>query len=260
MPASEINPAEALMAVMGLGPALGDEMPRVSAAILLDAARLPRTIAKLAKECVCGEMPSFRIRVRQHSWKKLHEVLGKPVPAHVLESIQMSFPANASEMANLYQTQVQNVHGHLAATLPVQEIQTFTGPKFHEPDDLSTFGFWSVLNLLADPLSVFGLVSNAAILEDQIAPFKDNFPTLFQAVNQALWDALAAEEVADQEYRTPYVVQQGLGVWLGRRTVAYDPEHGEPPPEPPQKIRAVKPGPGLSTSNQRATNASDPGT
>lgn len=248
------------MAVVGLGPALGDDMERVTAGALLEAARLPVEIAALAKKCVCGEMPGHRIRARAYSWKKLHDHTSKPLPAHVLQSIQDAFPRTQGELAGLYQTQIQNVHGYLASALPVQELHTFTGPKFYEPDDLSTFEFYNNLNLLKEPLGVFRLIANAAILEDQKEPYKHVYPTISAAVTQALWDALAVEAAADDGYVIPVIVERGLGIWLDRRTVVFDPEHGKPGPAPPDKLRPVKKGPGLATSNQRATNVTNPGT
>jgi len=237
-----IDPTESLMAVIGIGPALGDPMPKIGAGVMLDASRVARKIDSLARALVRGELPAYRMPKKEHSWDKLHRQLSKPLDAEALARISLGFVDAHTDVAGLFQTHCQNVHQQLADMFPVQEYKTFLGPKYMKPNDLSEFKFWSQYNVLNDPLSVMPLIASAAILKPQVEAMREFYPSTSDHIDSAIYAALAQAGLL-KSFQMTQPVEQGIGVWLGRSTVAYDPDYG--------KVRKA-PGPKPSTSKDNS--------
>lgn len=220
-----IDPCESLMAVIGIGPAVGDEMPRIGAGKMLDASRVAREIERLARQLVRDELPKYRSPARSYNWDKLHEQLSQPLNPEQLAKIGAGFADVHTDISGLFQTHCQNVHQHLADIFPVQEYKTFLGPKYMKPNDLSEFEFWSQYDVLNDPLSVFPLIGSAAILKPQIEAMRSIYPTISDRIDTAIYAALAQAGLV-KSFEMSQPVEQGVGTWLDKRTVAYDPSYG----------------------------------
>lgn len=244
-----LDPAEALLAITGVGPAVGDPMPKITMAMLHEAADVQKTIRKSAKLLAFGETVKYRIPARSYKWTKLHDNLSVPMTEKALDAVHDAFPPIAQSIDGDYQTLLQNVHQHLADMFPIQVHKGFLGDKYVEPDSLSTFGFYNQLNLLMKPLEIFSLIGSAALLRSQVKPMRDLFPTLTEEIDQEIWNALG-EAALVASYELPSRVQQGLGVWFDRRTVQYDPNRGEPAPAPPIKVSS---NPDKSTAVEKST-------
>lgn len=244
-----LDPAEALLAIVGVGPAVGDPMPKITMEMLHQAIAVPRAIKQGAKALAFGETVKYRIPARAYKWEKLHDNLSVPMTEKALDAVHDAFPPVAQSIDGDFQTLLQNVHQHLADLFPIQVHKTFLGDRYVEPDSLSTFGFYNQLNLLMKPLEIFSLIGSAAILKSQTKPFRDLFPTLAEEIDQEIWNALA-EAALVKSYELPSRIQQGLGVWFDRRTVQYDPNRGEPAPAPPIKVSS---NPDKATAQQKST-------
>jgi hypothetical protein len=253
---SNIDPGEAVLAIIGLHAVIQNEIPRWTLEKQRELDKLRDEIQELADEAIQGKI-ELRPLKREKDYDTLLAKIKEPLSPERIRAIQFRFPDSADEIVSYFIVVLQNSWAHLGEIFPVSEYLTFMGPKNLTPTGDKTWQFFNKLLVLNDPRDVFMLISSGAMLKSQAEVVKEFFPTLSQAITDSLYAAIAKTKAEDEGFLMPSQTSTGLANWLGRRTVDYDPNPAKstaPKNSLPQK--QASPGAAVSLSpSERVTEA-----
>jgi hypothetical protein len=223
-----INPGEAALAVIGMDAVLRNDVPRVGVEKLREIDNLEKTVQAKARDLIAGDLSTPAIP-RVHSYRFLLDRLSRPLPPAEVEGFVSRFIPEGAETAGLFTIQVQQVMDKLKAMFPTSEYVTFTGPKTMVPAADAVFKFFNQYMVINDPLLVFDLMAEGALLSSQAKSVQDSYPTLSGnkdepgAITAALYDAIAKAKAAKKSYQLPRKIAAGVANWLGNRTADFNP-------------------------------------
>lgn len=247
-----VNPGELALAAIGVSPLIDGEVPRFGIERQREALSIPNKLVRLAADVVDNDVKRPPMP-RPHSYRRLLDHFAAGLQADQLQELTERFPHDASEMAGAFLMTAQAALQHLKKMFPMSVYSTFTGPKNLTPDDEAVWRFFSQLEVLNDPLRVFPLIATGAILRSQVAAVREIYPTLSEAIDGAIYDAIAKKSAAKSNYRLPPRAELGVSTWLGRRLVPFKKPSPAPAPAPisgqPSANAAAT---DLATRNQKA--------
>jgi hypothetical protein len=208
-----IEAAEALLAITGLGFITGSRRADVSEDEIERARKLGPAIATRAKRALTGT-PSYE-PPGQLDFKRVLKHLSRLVNHQELVARQQRFPAGFHRLATAYNLVLGQVQAEVLKMLPRQAWDTVAGVQVGVPSDLKVWAFVSVLEVLDDPLSVFGLISTGALTKKQALAVQLVYPTFSQAVSDAFLDVIAGKRGADSSWLPDWRTAHGLAAWQG---------------------------------------------
>lgn len=247
-----ISQGELALAQIGVSSVIDGEPPKMGIMRIENALALPKKIPALARDAIAGKLKYYPEK-RKHNYTKLIERMSANLPEEEIRAMVDLFPLVAHEMAGAFSVIIQHTLEALKRLIPVSTITSFTGPRNIEPSDDRLWKFFNQLELLNDPMKVFSMISAGALLKSQAKAVQEIYPTLSEEFTTALYQAVA-DKVAesDGKFRLAPRVEYGLGNWLGRRTVEYEPPKKIEDSEP-RKMHNPDPK-DLETPNQKASN------
>lgn len=240
-----INPGESALAILGISNVIKGEkeVPRWTKQRQSEAAKMPKTIADLARE-VCTTSIKLKPIKRDHDYRTTMERLRVGVPPAEIQKMVDKFPDDEHDTALAFVVTAGNAMTHLKEIFPVSELDTFTGPKNILPSNEAVAAFFLQLAVLNDPLCVFNLIGCGAMLRSQSKTVREFFPSIADEIDSAFYSTIAELGAADDKFRLPPRARVGLENWLQRRVVDHDPDPA--PPINPAAMR--KPGPSATAA------------
>jgi hypothetical protein len=254
-----INGGEKALAIVGLYSVIERDFPRWTQEKQNEFDKFDDEIQELADKCIRGKIALNELKVLSNYDKTL-EKIKTPISSADRRAIQYKFPQTADELASEFVVTLDNVWSHLAEIFPVSEYLTFLGPKNLTPTGDKTWEFFNKLLVLNDPRDVYMLISSGAMLKSQAAMVKEFYPTMSADITKSLYAAVAKVRAErGDNYLMPVNVSLGLGNWLERRTVEYDPNPTEPV-KPTNSLSKNGPAPQAAVSlspSERITQAGE---
>jgi len=232
-----IDPAELLLATIGLTPIIKNDVPKIGVAKLKEAADLPARLKELAQQAIAGTLKFPKIP-RPTDYKFLLDRLSAPMAAGEVETIGKDFPKEETDLAGPFMIYVQHAYGVVKDLFPIAAVQSYAGPKNITPTSDRIFQFYNEYSVLDDPTRVFALISSASLLKRQAAALRQLYPTLSAAIDSALTSAIQDAITGRPGHRLTARVEAGLKAWKGDRLVDFRPP---PPPEQAGKPASAKP-------------------
>jgi hypothetical protein len=210
-----IDPIEALIAAIGVYPVLDREPGKVRMAKIHEARDISAKVETLAKQLAADELQEIPV----------DEVNYRAVLAKLIEEkftidrgtdIAALFPSQASGEATKYLIAIGDIIKTLAKKFPIPVYTTFAGSSTMVPSDVATWRWASLLQVMDSPLDVFPLIATGALTSNQAKAVRQAFPTLTQAIDSALQQAVEAARAKDKTYELPSRAEFGMRIWLDR--------------------------------------------
>ena len=210
LPVSPTNPGEVALAVVGVRAVVSRAVEKVSADQRRQMAAYDKIIGKRARElmtdevkCSWPEPPSYRPLLRD---------LTQPLDQHQVEA--MLAPLDP-ETQTAFLPLAANAFLYLQNALPRSVYKSLAGFQQLPVDDPSWFRFAGLLRVLDDPLQIFELAAGGALMRYQVAAVRELFPTVSQAIDDALQAAIIDAKGRDRSYELPAYAEAGVSTWFG---------------------------------------------
>ena len=223
-----VAPEEALLAVLGVNCIIKDEFPKIGITRVREAAKLMETIDEKVKSMVRGA-GMYKMAEKAHDYRDLLDRLTVPFPADEVGKIIESFPPEEHELAGPFSLLSQHAFAQVQALFPISSVNGIAGPRNIEPTSEKIWHFWSLYDILNNPLRVIDLMGAAALLKSQVAAMRDVYPTISQYIDHAIIDAIIELKAENEKFQLNPRAELGVTTWRGGKALPFRPA---PPPEP----------------------------
>lgn len=215
-----IEPSELLLASLGIYPFITGNINKIRKYHLDDAESIPRQIERLARAVVNGErLPMPKTDMDYHG---MLDDLTAGVTAQTILKVQEAFPANLGTEASIASIAASRVASELLAYIPRSEHETLSGVTPLAPSDTRIWRFFAVTDVLDDPMTVFALMSNAALLKSQASAVHAIYPTLTTAISAALMANIQRAKANKKSFELSPRAEYGIRVWSGQPPIPKD--------------------------------------
>lgn len=209
----DIDHVECMLAVIGIRPIISKEVEKVTMAQAREALELPKTIYAKAYEVVCGD--KFKVPRSGINYKKmLIDINEKYNEAQMIAMVE-KFPPALHALRDQFIAKAQEVVKLLQSLFPMQTKTTMLGPENIAPPMLAVKRFVTSLDVLDNPLTVLEHIACGSLLKSQTVIMEEVYPTLSEAITDALIEAATREKAKAQSFRLPAKVNVGYGIWTG---------------------------------------------
>lgn len=241
-----IDKGEVALATIGIVNVIGDTVPKVGKLRLSEMANYERHMNQLATKVVKGEL-EFTPMDRPHSYDKLLKVISELPRSVNVDAWIDQFDVVDGDLATKFAIAAQHALTDLAAVFPRQTYTTLTGPKALTPPTTQLFQFYSVLDIVNDPVRVYPLIAVGGISPRQRDALKLVFPGISAAVDNSFFGvdgavikataAKTSPETGYSSFQVPQKAAYGLATWQGKRIAEFKPPQpgAAAPPATPKK-------------------------
>ena len=195
-----IDPGEALLATVGIRPLLTKETERITAPQLHRAADMEGAIDRLASKLTRGELGGEVEMGEPFEYDRMLRALAEGPDEAQIQGMLDSLPPAAHDTAAAFLMAAQRALDYLRQQFPISLQRDLTTTQNLPPATMLQAKFETVLALLDRPLAVFDLLDTNALLGSQARALKAVFPTIYQAVLQALGARDAYEHSRSASY------------------------------------------------------------
>lgn len=209
-----IDPIEALMVTVGLKAIISRAVEKFRKSDLKEAVDLPKDIARLAGELVDGDLRSGR--TSEFNYRGMLKDLARGWDPEQVEEMMSHFPPQIAQHATGLVVRSKAVIDALQKDYPQTNYITATGSINLVPADKKIFKFVQVLEVLCDPLSIFGLMAEGALLQTQVAIIRKVYPSLSGAIDAALLDATVKAKADKKSFELTPRAEIGVRAWFGK--------------------------------------------
>lgn len=214
-----IDQGEAILAIVGLSNALQGEVPRWTQARQRELDKLDKEIADLATDLIDGKIHAKPVPVPDN-YDFFLELLREPISHEDLRTIVNIMPDEETAIAFI--GAIQNAFAHLKEIFPVSEHFSFMGVENIKPSVDVEYKFYQQLSTLDDPKGMFNSIGSGGMLRSQTKVMRMFYPSMSNAIDQAIYDAIAVKKRSNPLYRLPEVIETGLANWMDRRTIDHE--------------------------------------
>jgi hypothetical protein len=223
-----IDPAESLLAAIGVRPVVSHSVERIGPKELAEAARLPQTCHTMALNMCRGRLDSLTVNdFDRIDYGQTLRDLTLPYDARQVEMMIAALPLDAAQFAGSFEVAAKRAFDYLYSQFPIS-LRKSLGPDDNNtvpPRRLLT-RFEGILWLLDNPTGVFNLMANATLTSTQLDALRSVYPSFTMYVGEeCIPNALEEMRVSDPKWQYPRVVGHGVKRFLGRLQVA--PELGQ---------------------------------
>lgn len=215
-----IDPVEALMVTVGLKAIISREVEKFRKSHMREAAQLPKEIAGLASKLVDGELRSGGGAA--FNYRGMLKDLARGWDPEQVEEMMAQFPAEIGQHTTGLVVRSKAIIDALLTDYPQTNYVTATGSINLVPADKKIFKFVQVLEVLCDPLSVFGLMSQGALLQTQVAIVRKVYPSLSSAIDAALLEATVRAKAEKKSFELNPRAEIGVRAWFGKGPLSTD--------------------------------------
>jgi len=215
-----IDPVEALMVTVGLKAIISREVEKFRKSDLKEAAELPKTISRLAGQLVAGELRSGGTAA--FNYRGMLKDLARGWDPEQVEEMMAQFPPEIGQHTTGLVVRAKAIIDALQKDYPQTNYVTATGSINLVPADKKIFKFVQVLEALCDPLSVFGLMAEGALLQTQVAIVRKVYPSLSGAIDAALLEATVKAKAERKSFELTPRAEIGVRAWFNKGPVSTD--------------------------------------
>lgn len=247
---ANIDPAEAILAVVGIRPLLTDEVERITRPMWNEISRLDRTIHEQARALADGNLDRSKAYPQVDYETTLKSFSAPPKPAQI-EAMLRDIPAGQDLP---FLAAAARAYNYLRGLYPICVERTVFGANQLEPGEFALGAFEDLLQVVDQPLSVFGMIESGRFTTKQAAAMQAVYPTLYPEIAIEVVGACMAKK-GDQPSWDPEF-GRGISVLLGvpgidpglraaleatkPQPAANPPPQGQPPKSQRAKLIATK--------------------
>jgi len=216
-----IEPAEAMLAITGIGMLTGERKDAISEDEIVKARELESTIETRAKSCMSGTLdprvpPAIDYERTLKRLSKLQDVNDHAERAAM-------FPPGYHKLATVYNVLLHQLQSEVAKMLPRQTWESVTGTEVGPPTDLAFWKFQNILHIIDEPMTVFRLICNGMLGKKQALALKTIYPSLAQAITTALVECAVNKKASSKgQWRPGWKLNKGLAAWFESSAIPPD--------------------------------------
>jgi len=205
---SNIDPAEATLAVVGIDSILDGSFKRITEKQRKRIDKLDEEIRSRAKSMIrAGLAPSFSL---PPDYFELLDQLTKSKTFGEVEKMTLGLPI---QVATGVKALVSNIYSFLQTQVPRNSVKTIAGGKVLTANDPDYFRFHWVYSVIRDPVSVTNLISAGALFRSQADAVNMFFPSVSAAIDEAIDDEIPNARAKEKDFEVPFDSDIGLKVW-----------------------------------------------
>lgn len=216
-----IDPAEALLAVTGVGFLTGERKDAISEDEIVKARELEQTIETKAKSAYSGALATRAPAPidYERTLKRLSKL--QDVNDHAERAAM--FPPGYHKLATVYNILLHQLQSEVAKMLPRQTWESVTGTNVGPPTDLAFWKFQSILQIIDEPMTVFRLIGNGMLLKKQALALKTIYPSLAQVITTSLVECAVDRKAKSKgKWQPGWKLNKGLAAWFESSAIPPD--------------------------------------
>lgn len=217
-PSAEIDPVEALMVTVGLKAIISRTVEKFRQGDLRRAVMLGKEIQRLARDLVNGELKAAG--TSEFNYRPLLKDLARGWDQEQVIEMMAQFPPEFGVHTTGLLIRSKQIIDALLTDYPQTNYVTATGSINLVPSDLKIFKFAQVLEVLVDPLEVFGLMAEGGLLQTQVAIVRRAYPSISDAIDAALLDETVKAKARDKAFELPGLTEIGVRAWYGKGPIS----------------------------------------
>ena len=215
-----IDAVERLMLAVGFRAIVSRAVERITKGKLNEVQDIGKRVAALANDLVNGALgPSSSPEMNYRATLK---DLARGWDQQQLEATVEQFPPEYRSDGHALVLKANKVIQAMLSQYPVVNYVTVTGSANLIPDDVRIFKFVTVLEVIDDPLSVFSLMAEGALLQNQTKAVRLVYPTLSQAIDAAILEATIHAKADKKTFELNPRTEIGVKAWFGHGPVPVD--------------------------------------
>lgn len=188
-----IDRGEALLAIVGMRPVLDRSLTYITVEQRERARRIQTRVELLAAQLINGTLSGDDAPTPVDYDDLLFKLTEPPTPEE-LEKMIRSLPGEDHDDASAFLAAAGNAYRYLQANLPIVVKRNLLGAENLPPSDLALTTFEFLLEVIDKPLATFDIMATGALLRSQGNALKACYPTLHQAMVQAISGRLGGNE------------------------------------------------------------------
>ena len=181
-----IDPGEAILAVVGIRPLLTKEVERITAPMWREIGRIEQTIEKRSRELIRGSLGAAEKYPEVDYDQALKAFTEPPAPDQIMAMLA-DVP---TPYALPFLTCAARAYNTLRGYYPIAQERTVFGVNTLEPGDFALGQFEDLLEAADRPLSLFQMADTGRLTTKQAAMLQAIYPTLYQETLVALAGAV----------------------------------------------------------------------
>lgn len=214
----EVDPVEALIAVVGIEAIASREVEKLRAADIERVLTYPKILLNRARAMARGELPRFTVGAYDHA--KLLKDLVRPWDEEQLLKTVEPLPPSFDSLIPMFVVRSQQMVEQLRDAIPNLVSKSILGITDYKPSQAAVARFGEVLEVVIDPLRAIDRMAVSALLKPQVAAVRTFFPSIAAAIDVAVVEVISDEAVTkagarDKEYFLDRATQRGMNRWFG---------------------------------------------
>lgn len=209
-----IEPVERLMVVVGLRALISRAVEKFKRSHAREFDELPKEVAKLAGKLVGGELVPGSSS--DFNYRSMLKELARGWDPEQVTEMMASFPPGLMVYSTALLLRAKTVIEEMQANYPQTNYVTATGSINLVPADKKIFRWTQVMEVLVDPLSVFSLMQEGALLQSQVKAMRTVYPSLSTAIDAALLEATVKEKAKTKSFELAPRAEIGVRAWFGK--------------------------------------------
>lgn len=194
---TQIDPAEAVLSVIGVRPIVSHEIEHVTSLQLGKAHLVGPDIDKQAKALIYNKIKPDNEDFDPIFYYKTLRDLTTPYDKQQVISMIQSIPEFMGELQTKFIALAGQTFQYLYKNFPIQARQALTGPSNTRPPSQQIVKFESLLYVLDDPMRLFGLVASGLISQDQLDGLQAIYPTILKQMKKSLATFVSERKARD---------------------------------------------------------------
>jgi hypothetical protein len=252
----DLDPGEAIAAVVGIRPLLTKKFERISADQWERIGKLDKTIYKLARDLAREQLD--RTTFTPIDYDQYLTALSTDIDPAQIESIVAQFPIAFHDATTAYLGQVAKTLRFLRGKFPISTFKTLFGTQNLPPSETDIFAFEDLLEVVDNPMSVFEMVDSGRLTSDIALALMQISPSIYDKVVGDIVVRCSTEKAATDNFEPHF--EQALSVLLAVPGVnpTLRQQLQAPPPQQPQPQQPQQaPEPSSNTQASRLAPTSD---
>jgi hypothetical protein len=206
------------MVVVGLKALLSREVERFKRSQMREFDELPKEILKLANALVNGDLTSGS--GSDFEYRSMLKELARGWEPEQVVQMMAQFPPEMAVYSTALVLKAKTMVEDFLKNYPQTNYVTATGSINLVPADKKIFKFTMILEVVADPLRVFGMMSDGSLNIAQANAVRTAYPSLSTAIDAALLEAVMRKKAATKSFELSPLTEIGVRAWFGKGPIS----------------------------------------
>ena len=215
---SAIQPAEAVLATIGISPILSRRVERFTADKLRSAMTMEARIGRLARQLAKGTL-DLKYDDSAVNYDRVLKDLTQPWDVEQVRQMVAAFPIEMDDVTAQFLPLASRAVAFMKSQFPVQVRQSVTGAFNVRPPHIAVGRFEVILGVIDDPLAVFPLMITGALLRRQVLAVQAIYPSIARCILEALYEAIVAEKARKVSFQLDYAAELGVEKFIGKSSM-----------------------------------------